>query len=360
MLANRSVIIVFVAVMSLMASSQEMIEHLVQRGETFALVAERYGITEQMLRNSNDHLDECYTGITLLINPADIETAREQRAKMEAERREREQYARYEQAWSLMDAKKYKDAQKIFDKIIAEAPTGLAYYNRGVCYYNREKWNDAARDFGFVDESGDCSDELKEKGRKLRKSALKNQEKKEERRAQMWAGIFGVGLGAASAAMNAYATSSTPYYAPTANSDYLLNPYYAATQVPAQQSYSGNYNAQVYSDPCVQASIAVANSSNVVMQANQTIMQQNQMAIDNGWYFTPTPTSTYDGDATYSSSSSGRQKEECRLCDGNGWIPETKGVPSFGNNKWCAECKKTVPANHYHTSCPSCNGEGEL
>lgn len=354
----RIIAVILMMSSMLLATAQEMIEHVVQRGESFALVAERYGITEQMLRNSNDHIDVCYVGMTLQISSADIEAAREYRAKMEAERREREQQARYEQAWSLMDAGKYKDAQKIFDKIIAVAPAALAYYNRGVCYYNREKWNDAADNFSMAIRSQDCSDELREQGRELRKAALKNQEIKEERRAQMWAGILGVGLGAASAAMNAYAASSTPYYAPTANSYYLLNPYYAAAQVSAQQSYSGNYNAQVYSDPCVQASIGVAQSSNVVMQANQAIMQQNQTAIDNGWFYTPTTTTTYD-EGMNNPSSSGRQKKSCGACDGKGWIPETKGVASFGYNKWCAECQKTVSGSHYHATCPSCKGASE-
>lgn len=334
------IVAIILMVLSLQtAIAQEMIEHVVQRGETFALVAERYGITEQMLRKSNDHVDVCYVGLTLQINPSDIEAARKYRAQMESERREREQHARYEQAWSLMDAGKYKEAQKIFDKIIGDAPTGLAYYNRGVCYYNREKWNDAARDFGFAIKASDSSEELKEQGRELRDAAQKNQEIKEQRRAQMWSDIFGLGLGVASVTMNAYAAAN---YSP--------------------QPYFGNYSAPVYSDPCVQASIGVAQSSNVVMQANQAIIGQYQTAIDNGWYWTPTSTSTsttttYGGGSPHSSS--GRQKKECGACGGKGWIPETKGVVSFGNDKWCDECKKTVPSNHYHAECPSCKGAGE-
>ena len=54
-----------------------------------------------------------------------------------------------------------------------------------------------------------------------------------------------------------------------------------------------------------------------------------------------------------------RTPKTCGLCEGKGWIAETKGVASFGDEKWCSECNKTVPANHYHVTCPSCKGAGE-
>lgn len=54
-----------------------------------------------------------------------------------------------------------------------------------------------------------------------------------------------------------------------------------------------------------------------------------------------------------------RDKKECKACDGKGWIPSTRGVASFGQEKWCHECGKYVEASHYHETCPSCKGEGE-
>ena len=56
--------------------------------------------------------------------------------------------------------------------------------------------------------------------------------------------------------------------------------------------------------------------------------------------------------------SSGRSPQKCGACDGKGWIPSTRGVSSFGQDKWCSECRKKVPANHYHETCPSCKGNG--
>lgn len=55
----------------------------------------------------------------------------------------------------------------------------------------------------------------------------------------------------------------------------------------------------------------------------------------------------------------GRKPKLCGACNGRGWVPETKGVASFGQSgKWCDGCNKTVSANHYHATCPSCKGKG--
>lgn len=124
----------------------------------------------------------------------------------------------------------------------------------------------------------------------------------------------------------------------------------------AQWGY-GYYNPNVMMDPCVQSSIRAAQSSNWVMQQNQVIMQQQQMMMNNGWYSTPSYPNTYSNEAGTVRPS--RKKKTCGACDGNGWIPETKGVASYGLNKWCEDCDKKVPSNHYHATCPSCKGEGE-
>jgi hypothetical protein len=54
-----------------------------------------------------------------------------------------------------------------------------------------------------------------------------------------------------------------------------------------------------------------------------------------------------------------RQKRKCGLCDGTGEVIKSDGLTfGIGNTKYCEKCKKTVPASHYHTTCPSCNGQG--
>ncbi len=67
----------------------------------------------------------------------------------------------------------------------------------------------------------------------------------------------------------------------------------------------------------------------------------------------PTPTSTPMPNPTPQP-----KQHKCGLCGGSGRVATTDGVPSFGNTKYCSECGKTVPDNHYHTTCPSCKGKG--
>ena len=99
---------------------------------------------------------------------------------------------------------------------------------------------------------------------------------------------------------------------------------------------------------------------------------QMQQQMQNGWNnfnsntwgnSTPMPVVVPDNSSSTSSSSTSneykRTKKTCRACNGKGWVPETKGVPSFGNSKWCSDCGREVPSSHYHATCPSCNGAGK-
>ncbi|MBE6182523.1 MAG: hypothetical protein E7148_07510 [Rikenellaceae bacterium] len=136
--------------------------------------------------------------------------------------------------------------------------------------------------------------------------------------------------------------------------------------VSAQWGYGGygSYSSpNVMMDPCVQAAMATAASTASVnqncMQMQQAMMQMQQAAIANGWnYQAPMPSPPSYNNSSSSTSSHKRSSRTCGLCGGSGQITTTKGVASFGNKKWCSKCNKHVPANHYHTTCPSCKGKG--
>lgn len=59
--------VVLLAMAPLMVQAQTSETHTVQRGETFALIAKRYGLTEQELKNANPDEDLCYAGLKLSI-----------------------------------------------------------------------------------------------------------------------------------------------------------------------------------------------------------------------------------------------------------------------------------------------------
>lgn len=79
---------------------------------------------------------------------------------------------------------------------------------------------------------------------------------------------------------------------------------------------------------------------------------------------TYTATPTYSTNSTYTPSSSSsstttqkREQKKCGACDGTGRVIKNDAT-SFGQTKYCSECKKTVSASHYHGTCPSCKGKG--
>lgn len=68
------IIFLFLAVAGLCFSlhAQDTKQHTVQRGETFALIAKRYGLTEEEVRAANPNHSVCYTGLKLQI-PVKVE-----------------------------------------------------------------------------------------------------------------------------------------------------------------------------------------------------------------------------------------------------------------------------------------------
>ena len=61
----NKILFVFLLLFPLLNFAQT--KHVVQRGETLDLIANRYGIASKLIRDANPLVDECYTGITLTI-----------------------------------------------------------------------------------------------------------------------------------------------------------------------------------------------------------------------------------------------------------------------------------------------------
>lgn len=55
--------------------AQDAREHIVQRGETFTLIAKRYGMTEEQLKEANPKVKICYAGLKLQVPEAFITTS---------------------------------------------------------------------------------------------------------------------------------------------------------------------------------------------------------------------------------------------------------------------------------------------
>ena len=225
-------------------------KHVIQRGETFELIAKRYGISVSEIKEKNPLVDECYTGLTLFIPPKPQPVVNI--TKTETKRRNVER--RY--------VRKARSVQ-----------TGPQQ--------------------NFVQEG----------------------------------------------------------YVP------IYNPYWNMWQLQHAQLQSASNTFY-----------------NQMMQQAQQSWNNYQVNYSNLWNSIPNidysamPIPVLDGVSTSietsvgtssSNTHSSRTPKTCGLCNGKGWISETKGVASFGlDDKWCSECNKQVVANHYHATCPSCNGKG--
>ena len=71
------------------------------------------------------------------------------------------------------------------------------------------------------------------------------------------------------------------------------------------------------------------------------------------------PPGNYQSDSYSRSTTTTGNKHVCRACDGRGWVPTEEGVASYGNDKWCRECKRVVSRSHWHKTCESCKGHGQ-
>ena len=67
MLLHRILIGIFMVVVATSVNAQKAEQHIVLRGETFASIAKKYGITEQQLKNANSRHPTCYAGLKLTI-----------------------------------------------------------------------------------------------------------------------------------------------------------------------------------------------------------------------------------------------------------------------------------------------------
>lgn len=79
MLSHRVIITAFALFIATLINAQTTNQHVVMRGETFASIANKYGITEQQLKNANSAHSTCYVGLKLTI-PAAKKTDTPQRA----------------------------------------------------------------------------------------------------------------------------------------------------------------------------------------------------------------------------------------------------------------------------------------
>lgn len=136
------------------------------------------------------------------------------------------------QADLAFEEEKYKIAAEYYTKAIAVSPSAVLFFNRGISYYNMDKYTDAISDFRLALKSNP-SDRVRDRAIDLIGKAEYYQEQKEIRRLQIVQAIFGVALTGINYAIQSQAGyTSTPTY----NSNY-------STQSSNSSSYDSYSNS---------------------------------------------------------------------------------------------------------------------
>jgi len=171
---------VFLFILFLLVTGASSQTHVVQRGETYEVIASRYGITEKELLLANPDAD-CVVGMELVIpfkrNIGKILYSSAVDKKW------------MQLADDYFNQGKYKKAEAYLSKSLAMRPSVNAYWKRGLSYFEREKYEEAINDFTSALICEECTESQKKRLEKKIEKATSLQRKKEERRNAVWNAI---------------------------------------------------------------------------------------------------------------------------------------------------------------------------
>lgn len=173
------------------------LRHIVQRGETIEILADKYKLTTDMLKAVNLGMNTFYTGMEVLV-PVDKKYIG-LRSKDDSETILKDiagYFSEYQEASRVFNAGDYKKADKLFESTIRNhgkyLPCEEAYFGRAMCDYNRNKWGSAIEGFAQVISIDECPKELREQSRSLKANAEERREARSQRTANFFSGLFQV------------------------------------------------------------------------------------------------------------------------------------------------------------------------
>ena len=243
-------IMVILICLQICALGRSQSPHIIQRGETIELIAQRYNMSVSDLVSANPDIVGYYSGIKL--NIPEGRTMSETITTVTPV-----DNSMLDAASDYLNAGKYRKAASIYSDVLKNTQTAYAYYGRGISYYNREKYKSAMKDLQAAQNCPDCTDEIREHCTSLIKQAETLRAEQHERRNQIWGGI-------------------TLAFAQTAATVYM-----ASEQQKAQQAYNRtpSYSGHSGSSSSLSKFNAITAQSNAYvnqMRANQNA-QLNMM-----------------------------------------------------------------------------------
>lgn len=223
--------------------AQGFIDHIVQRGETLELLASKFGVSVQDIRDQNEDfdLDILYVGLPLQIPIPEVGDSPEEIERLIASRSVTSSILN--EANLLYNNGSYRKAAKLYTAAIKENATSDVYYLRGRCYLYQGKYKSAIKDLEIANNGSDLSYSLRSSCESLLADAHDKRDAQLEARGELWGSIFAVAAVTAATVATASATdtrSTSTSYTSTSQGYNLppeLQPEIAARNAVAQINY---------------------------------------------------------------------------------------------------------------------------
>ena len=351
------IMVMFILLCSVKSWGQDIVNlrHIVQRGETIEILADKYRLTTDILKAVNLGMDTFYTGMEVLVpvdkkymwlrSEDDSETILKDIAGY---------FSEYQEASRVFSTGDYKKADKLFETTIRNhgkyLPCEEAYFGRAMCDYNRNKWSSAIEGFAQVISIDDCPMELREQSRSLKANAEEKREARNQRTANFFSGFFqaAVEVGTAYMAASQANAGQGSYNYPTVSQGKSLGSMsnaeftnYVNTSLSQLANYSMMQVEQQWKQEEIQVRTGYASTYRQLHGGKEPSAAEIQAAYNN---YMQTKVNAYK---TVQQASSGMYDRQLGISDNSSNNSKKKTVSGFV----CSQCRDT------HV-CQTCNGSG--
>lgn len=351
------IMVMFILLCSVKSWGQDIVNlrHIVQRGETIEILADKYRLTTDILKAVNLGMDTFYTGMEVLVpvdkkymwlrSEDDSETILKDIAGY---------FSEYQEASRVFSTGDYKKADKLFETTIRNhgkyLPCEEAYFGRAMCDYNRNKWSSAIEGFAQVISIDDCPMELREQSRSLKANAEEKREARNQRTANFFSGFFqaAVEVGTAYMAASQANAGQGSYNYPTVSQGKSLGSMsnaeftnYVNTSLSQLANYSMMQVEQQWKQEEIQVRTGYASTYRQLHGGKEPSAAEIQAAYNN---YMQTKVNAYK---TVQQASSGMYDRQLGISDNSSNNSKKKTVSGFV----CSQCRDT------HV-CHTCNGSG--
>lgn len=351
------IMVMFILLCSVKSWGQDIVNlrHIVQRGETIEILADKYRLTTDILKAVNLGMDTFYTGMEVLVpvdkkymwlrSEDDSETILKDIAGY---------FSEYQEASRVFSTGDYKKADKLFETTIRNhgkyLPCEEAYFGRAMCDYNRNKWSSAIEGFAQVISIDDCPMELREQSRSLKANAEEKREARNQRTANFFSGFFqaAVEVGTAYMAASQANAGQGSYNYPTVSQGKSLGSMsnaeftnYVNTSLSQLANYSMMQVELQWKQEEIQVRTGYASTYRQLHGGKEPSAAEIQAAYNN---YMQTKVNAYK---TVQQASSGMYDRQLGISDNSSNNSKKKTVSGFV----CSQCRDT------HV-CQTCNGSG--